>query len=107
MSPIAVSKQARSGPNGDNADARRSSSSLLGVTKERAAGLKKWKSLTRVFEARNLKKESSPALRQTSLAINVSLILPVPALCVALLIPYHSRVSHPADLGGCGKQRTV
>jgi len=69
MSPtIAVPRPSQTAFDDENVNGRGSSSTLLEIPKERAAGLRKWKSLTRMFDS---KKKSNPLLRQTSLAINV------------------------------------
>ncbi|KAF9648964.1 hypothetical protein BDM02DRAFT_2022110 [Thelephora ganbajun] len=68
MSPITAPQgQSQTASNDENVDVRGSSLILLQVPREKAAGLKKWKSLTRMFDS---KEKSSPSLRQTSLAIN-------------------------------------
>jgi len=63
MSLIAVPRQRQTQFNDRNAEISGSSSTSL-----KTAGIKKWKSLTRKKES---KKESSPPLRQASLAIDV------------------------------------
>ena len=68
MSLIAVSRQSQTLFNGGKAEIPGSSSTSLRVPKEKSVGLKKWKSLTKMFEP---KKESSPLFRQASLAIDV------------------------------------
>jgi len=71
MPPIGTPRpsQSQTALNDENLDDRGSSSSLLELPREKAVGLKKWKSLTRMFDS---KKKSSPPLRQTPLAISVS-----------------------------------
>ena len=69
MSPIGVPRRSQTAFDGENVDGQGSGSTLLEDPKERAVGLKRWKSLTRMFDS---KKKSSPPLRQTPLAINVS-----------------------------------
>lgn len=60
--------------NVENVEVQGSSPPALEVQKRDGTGLKRWKSLTRIFDS---KKKSSPQLRQTTLAINVSFHLPV------------------------------
>ena len=68
MSPIDAPRKSQTALNDGIVGAQGSGSGLLEVPTEKATGLKKWKSLTRIFDS---KKKSSPPLRQTSLAINV------------------------------------
>ena len=94
MLPIAATKQSQTRFDDENTDIRGSTSNLLQVPEGKAAGLRKWKGFTKMFGS---KKQSSPSLRQKSLAINV---------CVASVCLWSCRTRYLYRMMLCSPQIT-